>query len=222
MTTALHEQESYALLGRMTATLSHELRTPVATISNLVQSLPKRIGDSHFAERFIALSQQELERMQRLIDNLLIYGKDLKIDGATWIDLRQLIIDNAQSQKLAIKTDGIKCNGDKFYLDLLFGNLLRNSAEAGADEVLMTLFKTGDNERTAIDYQDNGSGFFPDMELKAFLSPFVTTRSKGAGLGLYLADKIVRAHGGEFELYRPENGAGFRIWLPSNIIKITP
>jgi len=219
LTTALHEQEAYALLGRMTAALSHELRTPVATISNLVQSLPSRIGDGRFAERFIQLSQQELERMQRLIDNLLIYGKDLKIDRTAWIDIRQLILDGAQRHALTVAVDDVMCNGDKFYLDILFANLLRNSAEAGAGAVKISLSKPERSDRAAIAYQDDGKGFLPDLELKPLLSPFVTTRSKGAGLGLYLVDKIVRAHGGELELYRPDNGAGFRIWLPANAVK---
>jgi signal transduction histidine kinase len=219
LTTALHEQEAYALLGRMTAMLSHELRTPVATISNLVQSLPQRIGDKRFAERFIQLSQHELERMQRLIDNLLIYGKDLNIDRAVWVDLMQLIQDGARCHAISAKVDDIKCHGDKFYLDMLFANLLRNSAEAGASEVWVNLFKTDANNRTVIDYQDNGKGFLPDLELRPLLSPFVTTRSKGAGLGLYLVDKIIRAHGGELEPYRANNGAGFRIWLPANSVK---
>jgi signal transduction histidine kinase len=222
LTTALHEQEAYALLGRMTAMLSHELRTPVATISNLVQSLPKRIGDGRFAERFIQLSQQELERMQRLIDNLLIYGKDLKIDNSTWIDLKRLIHESSQRHALSATIDDIQCYGDKFYLDILFTNLLRNSAEAGASEVRISLSKSAVNDRAMIDYQDNGKGFVPDLDLKPLLSPFVTTRSKGAGLGLYLSDKIVRAHGGELEPYRIDHGAGFRIWLPADTLKSTP
>ena len=206
----------------MTATLSHELRTPVATISNLVQSLPQRIGDAVFAKRFIDLSNQELERMQRLIDNLLIYGKDIKADRMTWIDIKQLVQESAQRLSLTAVVDDFRCMGDKFYLDMLFANLMRNSAEAAAKEIRVSLHRNDADNRAVIDYQDSGKGFLPDLDLKPLLSPFVTTRSKGAGLGLYLADKIVRAHGGELEPYRPSTGAGFRIWLPINNVKSTP
>ncbi len=131
LTTALHEQEAYALLGRMTTTLSHELRTPVATLSNLMETFPKRIGDHRFAERFMQISLQELERMRRLIDNLLIYGKDLSLDNATWVDLKQLIREAAQRHDLNVTTDDIKCRGDKFYLDILFANLMQKQRGSG-------------------------------------------------------------------------------------------
>lgn len=222
LTTALHEQEAYALLGRMTTTLSHELRTPVATLSNLVETFPKRIGDQRFAERFMEISHQELERMRRLIDNLLIYGKDLSLNHATWVDLQQLVRENAHRHDLNVTVDDIKCSGDKFYLDILFANLMRNSAEAGASAARVSLHRPEGERRAVIDYQDNGRGFLADIELKSLLSPFVTTRSKGAGLGLDLANKIVRAHGGELELYRPAGGAGFRIWLPATAVSGNP
>lgn len=219
LTTALHEQEAYVLLGQMTTTLSHELRTPVATLTNLLETFPKRIGDHRFAERFIQISHQELERMRRLIDNLLIYGKELSIDQAIWVDIKQLARENAQRLGLNLTINDIKCKGDKFYLDLLFANLMRNSAEAGANAVqIRRTEKSEDSARSVIDYQDNGRGFLPDIELKSLLSPFVTTRSKGAGLGLDLANKIVRAHSGELELYRPPAGAGFRIRLPTDTV----
>lgn len=218
LTNALHEQEAYALLGRMTTTLSHELRTPVATLSNLIETFPKRIGDRRFAERFIQISQQELERMRRLIDNLLIYGKELSLDQATWVDLNRLIHEAARRHNINVRVDDIKCNGDKFYLDILFANLLRNSAEAGATSAQVTLHKTDGDGRAMIDYHDNGRGFLPDIDLRKLLAPFVTTRSKGAGLGLDLANKIVRAHDGELELYRPDSGAGLRIHLPASAV----
>jgi len=222
LTTALHEQEAYALLGHMTTTLSHELRTPVATLSNLMETFPKRIGDHRFAERFIQISHQELERMRRLIDNLLIYGKDLSLDNATWVDLKQLIREAAQRHDLDVTTDDIMCRGDKFYLDILFANLMRNSTEAGATAARVKLHTSEGDKRAMIVYQDNGRGFLPDIELKSLISPFVTTRSKGAGLGLDLANKIVRAHGGELELYRPTSGAGFRVWLPADAVSSNP
>lgn len=215
LTTALHEQEAFALLGRMAATLSHELRTPVATISNLVQTLPARMEDTQFAKRFLEITREELMRMQRMIDNLLVYGKDLKIDTPEWIELRPLLTKAVKTYglRLAAAASG-SLYGDGFYLQLLFTNLLRNSADAGAHEVRVVMKNSEDGVYSLLEYEDDGEGFAAGIDLNELRSPFVTTRSKGAGLGLYLVEKIVRAHGGVLELYRPARGAGVRIWLP--------
>jgi len=75
----LQEHEALALIGRMVATLAHEMKTPIATISNLVQTLPARIRDEKFTDRFITLTKEELGRAQQLINNLLAYGKEIEI-----------------------------------------------------------------------------------------------------------------------------------------------
>jgi len=145
----------------------------------------------------------------------LIYGKGLEIVQPAWVDLDQLIREGASRHLLNVSVEQIKCKGDRFYLDLLFANLLRNSAEAGASAISVSLSRPGQGGRALLAYHDNGNGFPPGVDLKPLLAPFVTTRSKGAGLGLYLAEKIMRAHGGELEPFRPAQGAGFRLWLPA-------
>jgi signal transduction histidine kinase len=82
----LEEHEALALLGRMVAILAHELKTPIATISNLVQVLPDRIGDKRFTNRFVELAGEELSRIQQLINNLLAYGKEIEVKNEEWID----------------------------------------------------------------------------------------------------------------------------------------
>lgn len=95
---------------------------------------------------------------------------------------------------------------------------MRNSLQAGANEavVRMTEQKGYEGAVAEIFFEDNGSGFKHETDLDALLSPFVTLRSKGAGLGLYLAHKIAVAHGGGLSLYRlPAGaGAGVKITLP--------
>src|SRR3569832_2205565 len=221
LTTALHEQEAFALLGRMTATLSHELRTPVATISNLVQTLPTRMDDAQFAKRFVEIIREELARMQRMIENLLVYGKDLKIDAPEWVELHPLLSVIAKNYGLSLSGAHASIYGDGFYLQLLFTNLLRNSADAGAHEVHLRIRSDEDDVYAILEYEDDGEGFAAEANLNELRSPFVTTRSKGAGLGLYLAEKVVCAHGGIIELYRPARGAGVRLWLSLKSLRIS-
>lgn len=216
LTRALKEHEALALLGRMTATLAHELKTPIATISNLVQVLPARLDDTAFTRRFSVIVGDELTRTQQLIDNLLIYGKDITSTSHEMIELQPFILELARKHGLRLANcPDVSIEGDKFYLRLLFENLMRNSLQAGANEavVRMTEQKGYEGAAAEIFFEDNGSGFKQETDLDALLSPFVTLRSKGAGLGLYLAHKIAVAHGGGLSLYRLPAGAGVRIIL---------
>jgi len=213
----LAEHEAQSLLGRMVSTLAHELKTPIATISNLVQTLPERIRDETFTDRFIMLTREELNRTQQLINNLLAYGKEIAIRNEEWVDLAGLVAGQAVKNNMQLYLPvSVKVYGDVFYLGLLFENLLRNSHVAGADKVHVKIGadQTGNVLRATVSVEDNGRGFPIGVDIDTLLNPFITFQSRGAGLGLYLADKIAAAHDGKISLYRLERGAGVSISLP--------
>ena len=213
----LEEHEALALLGRMAATLAHELKTPIATISNLIQVFPARVGDKAFTDRFHVMIKEELNRTQQLINNLLAYGKEVDSSHAEWVVLSSLLEEFATKNSLRLAAEiPWEFYGDRFYLGLLFDNLMRNSREAGAGELRLTLQTEAaeGSGRAALLIEDNGKGFPRDADLGSLLTPFVSARSSGAGLGLYLATKIAAAHDGNISLYRLENGAGVSLSLP--------
>ncbi len=218
----LEEHEALALLGRMAATLAHELKTPVATISNLIQVFPARIGDKAFTDRFQVMIKEELNRTQQLINNLLAYGKDVDASHSEWVILPSFVEELAAKNSLRLGTEITwEVYGDRFYLGLLFDNLMRNSREAGAGELRVTMqTETAEQSgRAAILFEDNGKGFPKDADLGTLLTPFVSGRSSGAGLGLYLAAKIAAAHDIIITLYRLEHGAGVRLSLPRKRVR---
>ncbi|MCL5238528.1 MAG: HAMP domain-containing histidine kinase [Nitrospirae bacterium] len=219
---ALEEHEALALLGRMTATLAHELKTPIATISNLIHVLPTRIEDKNFTKRFIVLTREELNRTRQLIDNLLIYGKEISVDNNEWLALEAFLGDIAFNMGIKITScPGLDIYTDRFYTRLLFDNLMRNSVQAGADEACLKVAMPVSKDSPAIDilYEDDGAGFPPECDLDELIGPFITHRSRGAGLGLYLAQKIALAHGGTVSLYRLKKGAGARVSLPRERVR---
>ena len=216
----LEEHEALALLGRMTATLAHELKTPIATISNLVQVLPSRIADEHFVSRFLALTRAELQRTEQLIGNLLAFGKDFEVVTGAWIPLAPFLAGLADTLELKVVcSPSLEVNGDRFYLELLFENLLRNSRTEGAREIRVGVQTTGAGDGVEVSLEDDGGGFPPHADLDTLLSPFVTTHSSGTGLGLFLAGKIIAAHGGGISLYRPAHGAGVRLTFPAKSVR---
>ncbi|MGA3209182.1 MAG: HAMP domain-containing sensor histidine kinase [Syntrophales bacterium] len=217
----LEEHEALALIGRMVATLAHEMKTPIATISNLVQILPTRIRDEKFTDRFMTLTKDELGRAQQLINNLLAYGKEIEIGQEEWISLTTFIAEIASKYTLQLNTPvSVEVYGDRFYLELLLDNLLRNSRQAGADKIQLKVLtgQAEDNSSAKILLEDNGAGFAAGADLDTLFDPFITYRSRGAGLGLYLANKIVTAHNGKIALYRMEHGAGVSILFPQKRI----
>ncbi|GEM_PF-1133305 len=221
LTKSLEKHEALALLGRMTTTLAHELKTPIATISNLIHTLPSRITDEKFTKRFIAITKEELYRTQQLIDNLLIYGKEIPDTKDEWINFDFFVGELANIIGIKILScPKINIYGDKFYLRLLFENIMRNSIQAGSVEALIKINipASKDEGLTEILFEDNGIGFPEDADLSELINPFVTSRSRGAGLGLFLAQKIVLAHEGTLTLYRLRKGTGIRLSFPSRRI----
>jgi signal transduction histidine kinase len=217
---ALERQEALALVGRMTAALAHELRTPIGTISNLVQALPSRHADEQFIKRFMTLTSEELNRTQQLIDNLLIYGKDIDVLNEEWIPVRDFFTKTVLiGLRLEMHGDSM-LYGDRFYLGLLFKNLVRNSREAAADTVRVNVHVPREKAAFAeIICEDNGSGFPPTADLGKLTAPFVTSRSRGGGLGLYLSKKIAMAHDGSLSLARMEKGARVILSIPVKRIR---
>jgi signal transduction histidine kinase len=222
LTSALEQHEALALLGRMSAALAHELKTPIATISNLVQTLPSRHSDEQFVNRFVELTHEELNRTQQLIDNLLAYGKDIHIRTSEWIEVEPMLADASKNAMTLNMPQKFMMYGDEFYLDLLFKNLLKNSREAGADniDVQVNLPSLDDKMNAEIICDDNGTGFSPMTDMETLMDPFVTSRSQGGGLGLYLAKKIVTAHGGSLSLARMDKGARVIITVPMDRIRL--
>jgi signal transduction histidine kinase len=209
---ALEEQHTLALLGRMTATLAHELKTPIATISNLVYALPAHIADPDFASRFVVLAKAELGRTQQLIDNLLSYGRDIVLSKEEWIELSEFTSAFAQKVGLGLDCRPVYVYGDQFYLGLLFENLFNNSMQAQAKKITI---KTHIRKEVAeISYEDDGIGFPAKVELDELIQPFVTSHPRGAGLGLNLVQRILVAHGGGLSLQRRSRGARIKLWLP--------
>jgi signal transduction histidine kinase len=224
LNTAFEKHEALALLGRMSATLAHELKTPLSTISNLIHVLPSRFTDERFTERFVTLVREELERTQQLIDNLLAYGKDIELRNEEWMPVQELMLPVANRYHLTLIPEmpiNEEILGDRFYLDLLFQNTFRNSREAGANEVRVAVRMTLQTLKTKVELtcEDNGVGYPETTNLDELMTPFVTSRSRGGGLGLYLAKKIVTAHDGTISLYRRKKGAGFKIILPARRVR---
>lgn len=221
----------FSVQKRFVADVSHELRTPLTAIRGHLD-LIKRYG---MDEESLQAAESEVERMSRLVSDLLLLAK--ADYGGLTLNLEPLDLDTvvsevyrearvlAKDRDLKVKIDDfepVRINGDADRLKQLLLNLVSNAIKFTPDggEIVLNLRK---NLRTAeLEVQDTGIGIGKEDLQRVFDRFFQTdssrardARSEGVGLGLSIAKWIVEAHGGQITV-ESEVGVGttFRVTIP--------
>jgi signal transduction histidine kinase len=120
---------------------------------------------------------------------------------------------------LAEETAGmdLHCSVDQFRLEQVFRNILENSLAACADpvriEIRCTLAQIQNQPAVHVSVRDNGPGLSAEQRARIF-DPFFTTKTKGTGLGMAIAKRIVEAHGGQIAVGDTGPGAEIGLILP--------
>jgi signal transduction histidine kinase len=226
---------------RFFADASHQLRTPLTSIRGFTEVLIRGAKDDpETAQRILWRMKGEVERMTRLINDLLILarlddGRPLKMQYLNLMDLandgiaqaRSRVTDDRKISLLADETEIIGLQGDKDRIKQLFFILLDNAIRYGppAPEGTITLCVEKEGDRAVIRVLDNG-GCISKKDLQHIFEAFYkghhqnysltsSGTNAGAGLGLTIASAIVRAHHGSITASSdPEIGTEFRVTLP--------
>lgn len=227
----LVEQERLATLGRLVATVSHELRNPLGTIRNSVRYI--RMWDKASALReVVERLERNVVRCDRIITELLDYSRDRPLDAeALPIDswLRHVIDEFSIPDDVALSwtpsADEPEVAIDAIRLSLAINNILENACQAmeGVERgnVLektkrLSVTRLHVDDRIVIRISDTGSGIAP-TDLDRIFEPFFSTKGFGVGLGLPLASSVVKQHGGDIEVNSElGKGTAVTIWLPIN------
>lgn len=211
----LQRNERDAALGKMTATVAHELRNPLSSIKGLALLFGKK-GDIQLQKEARESLLGEVERLGRSIDALLDYTKPEQLhlekvclkellDSAVGLvrldlDAKKIAIEKQYDQELvALKADGER-------LRRVFLNLLVNAVQAIGEKedgrIMVTIVQEGNTQIVRI--CDNGPGINESLA-ERIMQPYFTTKEDGVGLGLSLSKKIVEEHGGRLEFSRDNN-----------------
>jgi len=213
--------------------ISHELKTPLASIREGVGLLKDRVVgplNGEQAEVTYILHQNSLQ-LQRLIEDLINFStteRPAPVIERRRVPLHRLLQALVQDQKLAAKAKNISfrlelaevtIGGNAEKLRVVFDNLLSNAIKyTPADgEISLAVRQHGDN--VEIEVCDPGPGIEPDEREKIF-EAFHQGRAvaeghiKGSGLGLAIAREYVRLHAGTIEVLDSERGARLRVTLP--------
>lgn len=222
----LAQQEKLAALGQLATAIAHEVRNPLAVIRSAAQGLAETDrpdgGAIRHATGFVLA---EIDRLTSVVTALLAFARPPRLAARTVAvdDLfdRALLLAredlDAKRVRVTRAADGAPAlAADPDLLCQVLLGLLANAVEAvpAGGEVGLAA-RTTDGRTVEIDVTDSGPGVPAEVRSRVF-EPFFTTRQRGTGLGLAVAQQIVEAHGGTIAVGdRPGGGARFTLRLPA-------
>lgn len=224
----LERNQRLAAMGEMAASLAHQLRTPLATALLYSANLCQPDLDDAARVRFAGKTAAQLKRLERLIQEVLLFARGESI-GRDTIPVRQLLADAAQTVeplfadrkvafRVACAADGVVVTGSRKALAGALVNLLENALQACTADGKVTLGASVADGLLLLAVRDSGIGIAPEIQARVF-EPFFTTRGQGTGLGLAIALGVARAHGGTIKVSSlPEDGSEFVIMLPVDAV----
>jgi signal transduction histidine kinase len=215
----LHENEKLASMGRMVASISHEIRNPLGIIQSSAEMLSKRSqGGDETGNKLARAVYEESQRLSRTVQDFLDYARP-KQPTMQDVDLARVLEQCLASLDTELKRkevsvqrslpERISVQGDKDLLYLALYNLIINALQAidGPGGIRIAWLP----QESQLEIRDSGPGFSRDLVDK-FTEPFFTTKEDGTGLGLAIVKNILDNHGAKLEFAStPEGGGVVRI-----------
>jgi signal transduction histidine kinase len=230
----LVKRERLAVLGQLTATVSHELRNPLSVIRSSAFYLQRKLPDpDEKTLKHLMRIDSQVETCDAIVGDLLEYTRSLpaeksKEEITLW--LRRLLDDFCETINVQVNyqpaADILLVLFDREKMRRVMLNLLTNAVQAVAEHKRQAQ-KKGDayqgsikiltwssDDHVVVQVEDNGIGMDDETQDRAF-EPLFTTKARGTGIGLALVKKVVKEHDGSvaFES-RPQEGTKIRIMLP--------
>jgi two-component system sensor histidine kinase FlrB len=218
----LARHERLSSLGRMVASLAHQIRTPLSAAMIYASHLTEQVLNVETQQRFAGRLKERLHELEHQVRDMLVFARgELPLtERVTPAALIAALESAAQTHVSEVTVrwqsnshDGeLLCNRDTLVGALL--NLIENAVQASAGKGLIKIhaYNRGDTLRLCI--SDNGSGI-DAAALARIGEPFFTTKTTGTGLGLAVVTAVVRAHQGQVQFRsRPGRGTCAIVSLP--------
>ncbi len=207
----LFESEKLAAVGRLAASIAHEVNNPLEAIKNALYLMQDSSnGDQN--SRFLEIARKETERVSHIIRQMLGFAR--RPGEVDWVDVNQLleetlVLMEKKMRQLRIRITSsfddelprVRARADQ--LRQVFLNLIINAQQAieGEGEITISTFRYEQALQPSIVIQlsDSGVGIAED-DLNRIFDPFFSTGKKGTGLGLWVTQDIVRQHGGRIDV----------------------
>src|SRR5665213_2979696 len=221
---SMKKAERLSAAGRLAASLAHEIRNPLASISGATGILRRGTASTEYRNDCLDVIDKESQRLNKLLTGFLNFAKPRvprmqRTDpNAILASVASLVQQIAEAGNISLRQEvlasgpEIECDPEQLKQVLL--NLLINAIEASPPNASIYIRTAVANDTLAMEVQDQGSGI-SEKHLDHIFDPFFTTKPKGTGLGLAISSMIVAQHGGSLGFRKnPGSGATFRVELP--------
>lgn len=223
------QQQRLAAMGKMAASLAHQIRTPLSSALLYVSNLKRQVLSDEDRFSLTEKMTSRLRHLEQLIEDMLMYSREGKVGEEFFTS--QTLLDELylalESQLELTHTRFVSVNdhrdliihGNRQMLLSALTNLAMNAMQAMKEstktetgKIEVTISKN--NNDVSISIKDNGPGIPFELQEQIF-DPFYTTRTQGTGLGLAVVQAVAKAHDGDVELKsQPEQGSEFIVTIP--------
>jgi len=225
----LRTAEKLTAMGRMAASIAHEIRNPLASMSGSIQLLKDTLEPQEEDRQLMEIVLRETQRLNDLVGDFLTYARppSPRFEDA---DLGQVVLDTVsfmktsyQDSQMVIDTHvpegDIVLSMDTAHIRQIIINLVKNAAEAvdGTGHVAVVVSRVDQDgaQVTSLSVTDDGPGISEEI-LPEIFEPFVTTKTKGTGLGLAIVYQLVQIHKGTVDVTsRTGDGTTITVKLPA-------
>ncbi len=220
----LVQSEKLVAIGKLSTIVAHEIKNPLASIGGFARLLQKRAQNERKVREIAAIIQEEVVRLERILENLL---------SITWerhLDLRphnpnKLIKETLKVLSSRIEESRVVVNLhldetipklwlDKDKIKQVLLNIYNNAIHAMPHGGTLTVQTTSEGNEVFVEISDTGHGI-PEEHLEKVFVPFFSTKEHGTGMGLAICNKLIEDHGGRIKV-KSQLGTGttFTIILP--------
>ena len=217
----VRQQDRLAALGKMAATVAHEIRNPLGGIRGFAALLARDVVADDPKARLVDKILIGVKQLDRVVSDLLEYTRPLELQLRPWpcselLESAWGFVDPAGRTvefDVAIDPD-LFVHADADKIRQVFLNLLLNALQSIDERGSIHVAAQCEDRMVTVSFADSGCGIPADRMANIF-SPFFTTKEKGTGLGLAIASKIVEGHGGRISVDSTVGGGStFHVRLP--------
>jgi signal transduction histidine kinase len=219
----LRREDRLRVMGRVVAGIAHEIRNPLNSIRLTLEVLKRRLRKHNIGDDEVARVTAETERLDKLLNSLLVFGADepgrlcrqpiLPVLERTMALVQPQVEERGIAAEVIAPPD-LEATVDGDHLQQAMMNLLLNAIDAAGQGGQIAVSVRQSNGHVDIDVRDSGTGLNDDQQERLF-EAFYTTKTTGTGMGLAVTRTLVEKMGAKIWYVGSDPGAHFRIELPA-------